>query len=98
MNFKSEFQHSDQLRSRLRGRKMPSGKPSSATLSVAKGGSAGRFSGGGAERQLHPDERQQQQHHDRQIEPDGPYRELRNEPAQRSEEHTSELQSHVNLV
>ncbi|AGB24117.1 hypothetical protein Mycsm_03853 [Mycobacterium sp. JS623] len=56
MNFKNEFQSFD----RLAPTKMSLGKRAVATAAITKDATAGRFSGRGAERQLHADERHQQ--------------------------------------
>src|SRR4051812_33548308 len=77
MNFKSEFQSFD----RVTRTNMSPGKRSETSTAIAKDPATGRFSSRGAEGQLHADERHKEQHHDRQIEPDRPYGELRNEPS-----------------
>jgi hypothetical protein len=77
MNFKSEFQSFDASTRR----QMCPGKPSAATVTIAKDESPPQFSRRGTECQLHADERDEQQHHDGQIKPDRAYRELRNEPS-----------------
>ena len=74
---------------------MSPGKRSATSTAIAKDGTTGRFSGRGAEGQLHADERHQQQHHDRQIEPDRPYGELRDEPSKQLHRRISDRHDHL---